>query len=178
MFDRLASVEDEFVSLEASLSDPDIVSDPGALRDISKRYKDLSPVVQVLRRHRSRAADAEAARELLAFADDDERELLRAELSDAEADIAELEEQLRMLMLPKDPNDGKSVIIEIRGAEGGEEANLFARDLLDMYRAYAMRKGWTFEVLSLDGSDLGGINQATVLINGETAWSRLKFEGG
>jgi peptide chain release factor 1 len=81
-------------------------------------------------------------------------------------------------MLPKDPNDGRAVIMEIRGAEGGEEANLFARDLYDMYRAFASAKGWSVEVLNHDDSDLGGINQVTMLINGDTAWSRLKYEGG
>jgi peptide chain release factor 1 len=103
---------------------------------------------------------------------------LKDELADTEAELAELEEELRLLMLPKDPNDGRAVIMEIRGAEGGEEANLFARDLYDMYRAFAAAKGWSVEVLDHDDSDLGGVNQVTMLINGDTAWSRLKFEGG
>jgi len=171
-------VEDEFVSLEASLSDPDIASDPARLRDVSRRYKDLTPVVECVRRHRARSADADAARELLADATDDERESLRVELAEAERDIAALEEELRVLMLPKDPNDGRPVIVEIRGAEGGEEANLFARDLFDMYRAYATSKGWSVDVLSEDRSDLGGVNQVTFEVRGDTAWSHLKFEGG
>jgi peptide chain release factor 1 len=104
--------------------------------------------------------------------------MLRTELAEAEEDLAAIEEQLRLLMLPKDPNDGKAVIMEIRGAEGGEEGNLFAGDLYEMYRGFAALKGWTVEVLSHDGSDLGGINLVTILINGDTAWSRLKFEGG
>ena len=178
MFDRLKSVEDEFVSLEASLSDPDIATDPARLRDVSRRYKDLTPVVECVRRHRARSADADAARELLADATDDERESLRVELAEAERDIAALEEELRVLMLPKDPNDGRPVIVEIRGAEGGEEANLFARDLFDMYRAYATSKGWNVDVLSEDRSDLGGVNQVTFEVRGDTAWSHLKFEGG
>jgi len=171
-------VEDEFVSLEASLSDPDIATDPARLRDVSRRYKDLTPVVECVRRHRARSADADAARELLADATDDERESLRVELAEAERDIAALEEELRVLMLPKDPNDGRPVIVEIRGAEGGEEANLFARDLFDMYRAYATSKGWSVDVLSEDRSDLGGVNQVTFEVRGDTAWSHLKFEGG
>ncbi len=178
MFDRLKSVEDEFVSLEASLSDPDIVNDQAKMRQVTRRYKDLTPVVDCVRRYHARSADAQAARELLTVATADERELLRDELAGTEAELADLEEELRLLMLPKDPNDGRAVIMEIRGAEGGEEANLFARDLYDMYRAFAASKGWTVEVLSHDASDLGGINQITMLINGDTAWSRLKFEGG
>ena len=178
MFERLASLEDEFISLEVSLSDPDVQADHAALRRVSKRYKDLTPVVECLRSHRERSADAGAARELLVDASETDKQMLRVELSEAEADLAVLEEQLRLLMLPKDPNDGKSVIMEIRGAEGGEEGNLFAGDLYEMYRGFAALKGWALEVLSHDVSDLGGVNLVTILINGDTAWSRLKFEGG
>jgi peptide chain release factor 1 len=178
VFERLASLEDEFISLEVSLSDPDLAGDHAELRRVSKRYKDLTPVVECLRAHRHRSADAQAARDLLTDASDSDRQMMRIELAEAEADLADLEEQLRLLMLPKDPNDGKAVIIEIRGAEGGEEGNLFAGDLYEMYRGFAALKGWTVEVLSHDVSDLGGVNLVTILINGDTAWSRLKFEGG
>ena len=178
MFERLKSVEDEFVSLEASLSDPDIVNDQAKMRSVTRRYKDLTPVVDCVRRYHARSADAQAARELLTVATDDERQLLKDELAETEGELAELEEELRLLLLPKDPNDGRAVIMEIRGAEGGEEANLFARDLYDMYRAFAATKGWSVEVLDHDDSDLGGVNQVTMMINGDTAWSRLKFEGG
>ena len=171
-------MEDEFVSLEASLSDPDILNDQARMRDVTRRYKDITPVVDCVRRYHARSADAQAARELLTVASDDERAALRAELAETETELAALEEELRLLMLPADPNDGRAVIIEIRGAEGGEEANLFARDLNDMYRAFAAAKGWSVEVLNHDDSDLGGINQVTMLINGDTAWSRLKYEGG
>jgi peptide chain release factor 1 len=178
VFDRLQAVEDEFVSLEASLSDPEIGNDQSRLRDVSRRYKDLTPVVDCIRRFRARTADAEAARELLTVASDDERELLRDELDGAEAELVALTEELRLLMLPRDPNDGRAVIMEIRGAEGGEEANLFAGDLYDMYRAFATSHGWTVEVLSEDRSDLGGVNQITMVLRGDNAWSRLKYEGG
>ncbi len=171
-------MEDEFVSLEASLSDPDIVNDQAKMRMVTRRYKDLTPVVDCVRRYNARTADAQAARELLTVATDDERQLLKDELAETEGELADLEEELRLLMLPKDPNDGRAVIMEIRGAEGGEEANLFARDLYDMYRAFATAKGWSVEVLDHDDSDLGGVNQVTMLVNGDTAWSRLKFEGG
>jgi peptide chain release factor 1 len=178
VFDRLQAVEDEFVSLEASLSDPEIGSDQARLREVTRRYKDLTPVVDCVRRYRARTADAEVARELLAMASDDERDLLRDELSSAEADLAAMAEELRLLMLPKDPNDGRAVIMEIRGAEGGEEANLFAGDLYDMYRAYASSKAWQVEVLSEDRSDLGGINLVVMVVRGDTVWSHMKFEGG
>ena len=176
--DRWRALQDEFISLESSLADPDVVSDQAKLRDVSKRYKDLQPVVDCIARVQARRADLGAAHELLELADADERAAMREEIQGTEADIAALEEELRLLLLPKDANDGKAVIVEIRGAEGGEEANLFAGDLLDMYRGFAGRHGWKFEVLSHDPSDLGGVNQATVMITGDTAWSRMKFEGG
>jgi peptide chain release factor 1 len=178
VFDRLQSVEDEFVSLESSLSDPDIGGDQARLREVTRRYKDLTPVVECVRRYRSREADAEAARELMGMASEAERPALRDELQQIEADLEDLTEELRLLMLPKDPNDGRAVIVEIRGAEGGEEANLFAGDLYDMYRAFAQSKGWQVEVLSEDRSDLDGINLVTMVVRGDTAWSRMKFEGG
>ncbi|MEN9822712.1 MAG: peptide chain release factor 1 [Actinomycetota bacterium] len=178
MFDRLQAVEDEFVSLEASLGDPDLGSDQARLRDITRRYKDLTPVVDCIRRYRSRVADAEAAREVLAAADDGDKAAWRDEVRAADDDVAALAEELKLLMLPRDPNDGRAVIVEIRGAEGGEEANLFARDLYDMYRGFASRHGWQVEVLSEDRSDLGGLNQVTMVVRGDTAWGRMKFEGG
>ena len=116
-------MEDEFISLEVSLGDPDVVGDHAELRRVSKRYKDLTPVVECVRAHRKRSADAQAARELLVDASESDRQMLRTELAEAEEDLAALEEQLRLLMLPKDPNDGKAVIMEIRGAAGGEEGN-------------------------------------------------------
>jgi peptide chain release factor 1 len=108
----------------------------------------------------------------------EDREDMRAEADAAEADIARLTDELRALMLPKDPNDEKNVIIEIRGAEGGEEANLFARDLFEMYQAYAGRIGWKLDVLGTDPSDMGGFNEVTFLVKGDDVWSHIKFEGG
>ena len=178
MFDRLTTLEDEFVSLEASLSDPDIGNDQRALRDVSRRYKDLAPVVEAIRRRQQLLDDAAEARELLDDAEGDERDVWRDELAAIEERLAATEAELRILLLPKDPNDGRAVIIEIRGAEGGEEANLFARDLYEMYRAYATNKGWSVEVLAHDPSDLGGINELTMVVRGDTSWGRLKFEGG
>src|SRR6185369_15781416 len=113
------------------------------------------------REYRARTDDVTAAHELMADATGDEREQMKAEVTAAEADLERLEAELKVLLLPKDPNDGKDVIVEIRGAEGGEEANLFARDLFDTYQAYAVRRGWEVEVYSVDASDLGGLNQVT-----------------
>jgi peptide chain release factor 1 len=178
MMDRLLSIERDFEELEASLGDPDIVGDQNKLRDASRRYKQMTPIVACIRAIRETEGNAQAARELMEQTVGEERDLFREELQSAEAELASLEAELNVLLLPRDPNDGKNVILEIRGAEGGEEANLFAADLLEMYRAYASNQGWKFEILSLDESPLGGINQVVILVSGDMAWTYLKFEGG
>ena len=179
MQDRWDSLLNEHVTLESMLSDPDVLSDQNRLRDISRRYKELTPVVECINTIESRRSDGEAARELLAMTEDaSEKEQLKVEKESADADVERLEEELKALLLPKDPNDGKPVIMEIRGAEGGEEANLFARNLYEMYGAYASRRGWKIENLSVDPSEMGGLNQIVFMIKGDDAWSRMKFEGG
>jgi len=178
VIDRLDAVEDEFLTVEAELSDPAVLNDNGLLRQKTKRYKELTPIVTLIREHRAALEDSAAARELLEMATPDEREMMRAELHGSDAEIDRLAEEIRLLLLPRDPNDGKAVIVEIRGAEGGEEANLFARDLFDMYSGYAAQEGWKVEVLNSDVSDLGGLNQTTFMITGDTAWGKMKFEGG
>ena len=171
-------MEDEYSLIETSLGDPEVLSDQSKLRAASKRYKDLTPLVEALREHRVNVADAAAAREYMNEASGGDRDMWRTESQAADAAVASLEDQIRVLMLPKDPNDGKAIIMEIRGAEGGEEANLFARDLLEMYEGYAVNRGWKLEVLSHDPSELGGVNQVTLVLRGDDVWSRLKFEGG
>ena len=176
--ERLQDLEGEYDAVEAQLADPAVLADPNQLRDASRRHKQLTPLVTTYRRYVARQADLDAAHELLPEATGEERELLRAEAHAAEEELEQLQDELKDLLIPADPNDGKNVIVEIRGAEGGEEANLFARDLFQMYQAYAARMGWPVEVLSTDLSDLGGINQVTFLVKGESAWTHLKFEGG
>ena len=178
MLERLQDLEGEYDAVEAQLADPAVLSDHEQLHRVSKRHKDLTPVVDAYRRYLALQSDLEAARELQTEASGDERELARAEVLAAETELADLEEQLKVLLIPADPNDGKNVIVEIRGAEGGEEANLFARDLFEMYKAYAVRMGWPVEVLSVAPSDLGGLNQVTFMVKGDSAWPHLKFEGG
>ncbi len=178
MMDRLDGIERDYAELEVSLGDPDIVGDQNKLRDASRLYKQMTPIVQCIRTIRETQGNAEAARELMEQTVGDERDLFREELASAEAELLSLEAELKMLLLPRDANDGKNVIVEIRGAEGGEEANLFAADLLEMYRAYAANQGWKCETLSLDFSPLGGINQVVILMSGDLAWTYMKFEGG
>jgi peptide chain release factor 1 len=175
---RLAAAADEFRELEARLADPDTASDPARLREVTRRYRELEPVVAAFRRLRARTDDLATARELLAGAEGADRTDLDAEARSAATDIEAIEAELRELLLPRDPNAGRAVIVEIRGAEGGEEANLFARDLYDMYLAYAARHRWKVETLSHDPSDLGGVNEVTFVVRGDDAWQRLKYEGG
>ncbi len=145
---------------------------------LSQRHKELETVVRTMHELRSAQEDVVTARQLATEAVGAERELGRDEQQVAEARVAALEARLRALLLPRDPNDGRSVIVEIRGAEGGEEANLFAKDLFDMYQRYADRRGWGLEVLDLRASDLGGIDGVTFLVKGEDAWQRLHLEAG
>jgi peptide chain release factor 1 len=178
VIERLESLEREFDDVEARLADPAVLGDQNAYADLAKRYRELEAIVSRARELRRRTEDLEVAREMLRELSGEEREEMRAEVDAAEADIERLNDEIRALMLPKDPNDDKNVILEIRGAEGGEEANLFARDLFEMYRTYAGRMGWGFEVLGSDPSDMGGFNEVTVLVKGDGVWSRLKHEAG
>ncbi len=175
---RLRAAGEEFRELEARLADPETLKDPDQLRVVSQRYHDLEAVVASYHEYEGRVADLAAARELLAMAEPAERASMQHELDEALVDIERLENELRELLLPKDPNEGRAVIMEIRGAEGGEEANLFAGDLLTMYTAYAAARRWKLETLALDLSDLGGVNHVTFVVRGSDAWQRLKFEGG
>ncbi len=176
--ERLVDWERELASVQRDLGDPAVVTQPGRLRELSRRNKDLEALIDAGRRLSQAEADVSTARQLLAEAAGDDRELVRTELETAERDVAELEERLRLLLVPSDPNDGRNVIVEIRGAEGGEEANLFARDLFEMYRRYAERRHWKLEVLSSDPSERNGLNEVTFVVKAADAWQRLKHEGG
>src|SRR5688500_7684866 len=168
MLERLAGLEEEYEAVLARLSDNEVLSDQKRLRDESRRHKRLEPIVLTYREYRSALDDLAVAKELG----------MKDEADEAEARAARLEEELKVLLLPKDPNDDRNVIVEVRGAEGGEEANLFARDLYEMYTRYAERLRWKVEVLGSDPSDMGGYNEITFLVKGENVWTRMKFEGG
>ncbi len=175
---RLATLEHELAQVEADLADPATPADPARLRELSRRHKDLAPVVATWRRLGQARADLETARVLLEEAAPEERSVAQAEVETAEAAIRSLGEELSLLLLPKDPNDGRNVIVEIRGAEGGEEANLFARDLFGMYTRYAARRRWKVDVMSESASERDGLNEVVFVVKGEDAWSRLEHEAG
>ena len=178
MRDRLRLLEDEFLDVESRLSAPDVASDPTLLRDLSRRHKELAPIIAATRAYESAHSDLEAAKEMLKDATGDDRDVMKAEVDDAEARIDALDAELKVLLLPADPNAGRNVIVEIRGAEGGEEANLWAKDLYDMYTRYADRQKWKVEVLGSDPSDKGGFNEVAFMIKGDNVWTHMKFEGG
>jgi peptide chain release factor 1 len=171
-------LEEEFLDVESRLSAPDVASDPKVLRDLSRRHKELAPVVAATRAYEQAHSDLEAAKEMLKDATGDDRDVMKAEVDDAEARIEALDAELKILLLPADPNAGRNVIVEIRGAEGGEEANLWAKDLYEMYTRYADRKKWKVEVLGADPSDKGGFNEVAFMVKGENVWTIMKFEGG
>jgi len=178
VFERLDEVVAEYEDVLAQLSDPAVIADQRRLRELSQRHHEIGPLVTVYRSYRDTQADLALAREMSADAEGQDRELLSNEISEAEERLASLEDELKLLLLPKDPNDGRNVIVEIRGAEGGEEANLFARDLYEMYLRYAERTGLKAEVLSSDASPKGGVNEVMLLVKGRDAWAHLKHEGG
>jgi peptide chain release factor 1 len=175
---RLAELEREHAECEARLADPDVVSDQSRYVELSKRYRELGAIVERSLKLRELAEDAGAARELSDTTSGDERDALRAEAAELDRTAQRVEEELKLLLVPRDPFDDRNVIVEIRGAEGGEEANLFARDLFEMYRAFAGRLGWSFEVLSASPSDLGGYSEIIFRVAGDNVWSRMKFEAG
>ena len=178
MLDRIESLENELRDVEIRLGDPAVQSDPRQLADLGRRFKQLEAVVAVAQRLRSAADDIIEFKEMLSATEGDERDEMRAEIEQLEAQVVTDEEQLRVLLLPPDPNDGRNVILEIRGAAGGEEANLFAKDLFDMFESFAKRQGWRMEVMSASHSDLGGFSEVTAMLSGDAVWTRMKHEAG
>ncbi|QZA32968.1 peptide chain release factor 1 [Hydrogenibacillus sp. N12] len=179
VFERLEAIVRRFEALEAELADPSVLADPARYQKLAKEAAELEPTVAAYRAYRDLVARREETRALLEAADDDAwRELVKEELSAIEDALERAEAELRSLLVPKDPNDDKNVILEIRGAAGGEEAALFAADLFRMYSRYAEAKGWKVEVLDAHYTDLGGIKEIVCLIQGRGAYSRLKFESG
>jgi peptide chain release factor 1 len=179
MFAKLEHLEERYEELNKLISDPAVIADHERWRGYMKSHAEIENVVTVYREYKKVAAEMEATRELLREEQDPEfRELAETELEELEAREEELRQRLRVLLLPKDPNDERNVIIEIRAGTGGEEAALFAGDLLRMYLRYAERRGWRAEILSASETDLGGFKEVIVLLEGWGAFSALKFESG
>ena len=176
MLEKLKMLALRREDLETQLEEPGIYGDAGKLRAINRELKEIIPVVEAYQAYRKAERDRLAAEELLH--DPDFRELAQEELDRAKAEIERLGEELKILLLPKDPNDERNVIMELRCGVGGEEGALFAHSLLRMYTMYAQSRGWKMEIVSLNETELGGVKECSVLIEGEGAFSRLKFESG
>ena len=179
MDERLEEIEAKYEELNRQLSQPDVASDPNRLRELGRAHSELEEIVKAYRELKKARSDAEEARALAKEEKDPESQAFyRTETEEAEKRTRGLEERLQVLLLPKDPNDEKNVVLEIRAGQGGDEAALWAGDLLGMYRRYADRQKWKIEVLSSNPSDVGGFKEVVVEVKGDRVFSRLKHEGG
>lgn len=179
MFERLSEFVNRHEELSLLINDPDIIADQGKWRALMKEYSDITPIAEKYTEYKNTKKNIEEAIEMLEEKPDEElKSLLKDELSENRERLAEIEEELKLLLIPKDPNDDKNVIMEIRGGAGGDEAALFAGSLFRMYNKYAERNGWKVELMSASESDLGGFKEVCFMITGRGAYSRLKYESG
>lgn len=180
MFDKLQGIEDKLEKINSSLCDPEVVSNQEEYKKLMREAKTLTPIVEKFREYKKANSDLTEAKEMLADSslDKEFRDMASEEAAKAQKKTEELKEELKVLLLPKDPNDYKNVIVEIRGGAGGEEAALFAGSLFRMYSMYAERKGWETEIMNENPTELGGYKEISFMIEGEGAYSRLKFESG
>ncbi|MCC8048517.1 MAG: peptide chain release factor 1 [Oscillospiraceae bacterium] len=176
MLEKLSAIEEKYTLLCRKMTEPEVYSDPAEYARVAREQKELEPVAETFRRYKRALDDMESARALLA--DPELRELAKEELEAAHSEAQALEEELKLLLLPRDPNDGRSVIMEIRGGVGGEEGMLFAHDLYRMYSMYAERRGFKIEVVNVSETEMGSIKEISFMVEGRDAWSRLKFESG
>lgn len=179
MFDKLDFITDKYQELVKKTSDPDIIADQGVWQKYIKEMGEIEPIVKKYEEYKGVKESIKEAKEVLEAEDDEEmRELAKMELGEQEEILPTLESQLKVLLLPKDPNDDKNVILEIRAGTGGDEAALFGADLLRMYTMYAENHGWKTELMEANDTGIGGIKEAVMLIKGKGAYSRLKYESG
>src|SRR5213079_3073688 len=179
MLDKLAQIETRYEELTNELSSPELLANPAAYGKAAKQLRGLGEIVEKYRQLKSINEELAGARELQEHAGDEEmRELARVEIESLQARLEQTENDLKLLLIPRDPNDEKNVILEIRAGTGGDEASLFAADILRMYSRYAERQRWRFEILDASETGIGGIKEAVVLIEGDRVYSRLKHESG
>ncbi|RFF27768.1 MULTISPECIES: peptide chain release factor 1 [unclassified Wenzhouxiangella] len=178
MRQRLAEARERFEELEHLLASPEIIGDRHQFEQLSREYAELEPLIQVWQQFRDNEQASREARELLEARDGEVRQMAREELESLESDTEALERKLQKLLLPRDPNDERNVFLEIRAGTGGQEAGLFAGDLLRMYTRYAERCGWKVEIMSAQENEAGGFREVIARVIGKGAWSRLKFESG
>lgn len=179
MFEKLDFIEDKYEKLSQEISDPETMKDQQRWASLCKEHSDITPIVNKYKEYKKTKKDLDDSNEMLEEATDSEfKEMLLDEISEAKEKIEVIEEELKVLLLPKDPNDDKNVIVEIRGGAGGDEAALFASDLLRMYMMYADKRNWKYEVLTVSETGIGGLKEVSFSIKGQGAYSRLKYESG
>ena len=179
MFEKLAQIEKSYEDLTEQISQPEFMSDMTAYARLMKQHRSLGEIVKKYREVRKMQEDLQGARDLADLADDDEmREMAALEISEIEEKLPTAEEELKFLLIPKDPNDEKNVILEIRAGTGGDEATLFAAEILRMYARYAERQGWKMDVMEASDNGMGGIKDAVAVIEGDNVYSKMRFESG
>ncbi|MBQ4448750.1 MAG: peptide chain release factor 1 [Clostridia bacterium] len=179
MLEKLRKMKERYEELAEKLSRPEVIADQGLFRELAKEHTRLGEIVSVYDEYSAALASQDECREMIALSDDHElRELAREELREAEENAASLEEKLKLMLLPKDPNDERNVIIEIRAGIGGDEAALFGATLFRMYSRYAERHNFKLEMIDMNDTEIGGVKEAVFQINGKNAYSRMKFESG
>lgn len=176
MFDKLENVEKRYEELNLKISDPEVIANQSEWQKYMKEHADIEEIVEKYREYKKVSNSIEELKEMLN--DKEMHDLAQMELDENREKLPKIEEELKLLLVPKDPNDDKNVIMEIRGGAGGEESSLFAGDLFRMYSMYAEKKRWKLEVVNLNETELGGIKEVTFMITGKGAYSRLKFESG
>lgn len=180
MIDKLQAVEDKYMELESVISDPDVLADMAKWQKYNKEHSNLEPIVTAFREYKRACQGIEDAKEMLSDSslDDEMKEMANEELKELRARKEELDNELPILLLPRDPNDDKNVIVEIRGGVGGEEAALFAGDLFRMYSRYAENQGWRVSLIDANATEIGGFKEVTFTVEGDGAYSKLKYESG
>ncbi len=178
MFDKLDFIVDKYDELAAKVSDPDVISNQDLWKQHMKEMSDIEPIVKKYKEYRANKQNIADAKEMLEESDEELREMAKQEFAELSSKEEVLEKELKILLLPKDPNDEKNVILEVRAGTGGEEAALFAANLLRMYSMYAENRGWKTELIEMNDTGIGGVKEAVVLIKGRGAYSRLKYESG
>ena len=179
MFDKLDFITEKYKELSEKVADPAIIADQATWQKYMKEMAEIEPIVKAYEKYKKMKADLDDARELINMEDDEEmREMAKEEAKELEVGIEQLEGEMKILLLPKDPNDDKNVILEVRAGTGGDEAALFGGDLLRMYLRYAERKRWKTEIIDMNETGIGGVKDCTVMIKGKGAYSRMKWEGG
>ena len=178
MFNKLEFVLEKYEELSMKVSDPEIINNQPLWQKHIKEMGEMEPIVNKYKEYKAAKESMAEAKDMLDMGDEELRELAKMEISDLEDRIPQLEDELKILMLPKDPNDEKNVILEVRAGTGGDEAALFGNDLLRMYLRYAERRGGKAEIMDLNDAGIGGVKEASVLIKGKGAYSRMKYESG